>query len=170
MVGNDSDKNIFEQIYNAYKQDMYAVAFRILNNKFSAEDAVHDAFVRIAKNLKKITEAKCPQTRAFAVIIVRNTAIDIYNKNKKHSENTYNIDDCYNLMTEDDSSQGMNCSTLSKSIKSLPNSLKDALYLKCVIGHSTKSTAKLLGITTDAVHKRIQRARKMLAQNINNGG
>lgn len=168
IIDNEQDKDKFEQLYLTYKQDMYAVAYHILHNQFDAEDAVHDAFIRIAKNIEKIFEIKCPETHAFTVIIVRNTAINIYNKNKKSSENTCNLDDCYELSIEDEVIKEMDYEDLIESIKSLPDSLRDALYIRCVIGYSTKNTADLLGITIDATHKRIQRAKKILAKNINN--
>lgn len=168
IIDNEQDKDRFEQLYRTYKQDMYAVAYRILHNQFDAEDAVHDAFIRIAKNIEKIFEIKCPETHALMVIIVRNVAIDIYNKNKKISESTCNFDDCNEIIMEDEVIKEMDYENLIESIKSLQDPLRDALYIRYVIGYSTKNTADLLGITVDAVHKRIQRAKKMLAQNIDN--
>ncbi len=168
IIDNEQDKDKFEQLYLTYKQDMYAVAYHILHNQFDAEDAVHDAFIRIAKNIEKILKIKCPETHAFTVIIVRNTAINIYNKNKKSSENTCNLDDCHGLSIQDEVIKEMDYENLIDSIKFLPDSLRDALYIRCVIGYSTKNTADLLGITIDATHKRIQRAKKILAKNINN--
>lgn len=168
IIDSDEDRNKFEQLYITYKQDMYAVAYRILNNKCDAEDAVHDAFVRVAKNFEKISKIKCPEIRAFMVIIIKNTSIDIYNKNKKSSENTCILDDCHEIQTDDNITKEIDYQNLVDSIKSLPDTLKDVLYIRYVIGHSTKNTADLLGITADAVYKRIHRAKKMLAQNIDN--
>gem|GEM_PF-4323344 len=54
IIDNEQDKDKFEQLYLTYKHDMYAVAYHILYNQFDAEDAVHDAFIRIAKNIEVV--------------------------------------------------------------------------------------------------------------------
>lgn len=43
---------------------MFHVAMKILKNEFDAEDAVHQAFLSLIENLKKISDVKCPKTRA----------------------------------------------------------------------------------------------------------
>ncbi len=61
---------------------MFKVANSILKNTFDAEEAVNEAFLRIAINFSKVSEANQHKARKFAVITVRNVAIDIYNKKK----------------------------------------------------------------------------------------
>ena len=61
----------------------YAVAYRILNNASDAEDAVHDAFIKIAENMKKISDPVCPKTQSYVVTIVENKAIDLYRRKQR---------------------------------------------------------------------------------------
>ncbi len=42
------------QIYEKYKNDLYALAISLSNNKKDAEDAVHDVFVSFAQSVNKI--------------------------------------------------------------------------------------------------------------------
>lgn len=68
MIESDEDKSKFEQLYIMYKGLMFHVAMKILKNEFDAEDAVHQAFLSLIENLKKISDVKCPKTRAFCVV------------------------------------------------------------------------------------------------------
>lgn len=83
IIESDEDKSKFEQIYLKYRNLMFYVARKILNNQQDAEDAVHQAFVSIIENLEKISDVDCPKTRSYIVIIVERKAIDLMRKNEK---------------------------------------------------------------------------------------
>ena len=83
MIEGPEDRNKFEIVYEQYKNLMYYVAYRILREERDAEDAVHNAFVRIAEHIEKISEPVCPKTRAFVVLIVERTAINEYNRQRR---------------------------------------------------------------------------------------
>ena len=53
MIETPEEKSVFEQIYLEYRGLMYHVAYEILHNEQEAEDAVHQAFAKIAENIKK---------------------------------------------------------------------------------------------------------------------
>lgn len=80
MLESPEEKSILEQIYLEYRGLMYHVAYEILHNEQDAEDAVHHAFVKIAENIKKITDPVCPKTHSYVVTIVEHQAIDQYKK------------------------------------------------------------------------------------------
>lgn len=56
---------------------MFSKAMSILHNAALAEEAVQESFLKIAKNISKISDPNCSKTAAFIVIIVRNTALDM---------------------------------------------------------------------------------------------
>ena len=64
MIESDEDKSKFEQLYIMYKGLMFHVAMKILKNEFDAEDAVHQAFLSLIENLKKIAAA-CADAETF---------------------------------------------------------------------------------------------------------
>ena len=49
MIDTPEDRSKFERLYIEYRDVMYHVAYKILNNEQDAEDAVHQAFVKIAE-------------------------------------------------------------------------------------------------------------------------
>lgn len=68
MIDSPEDSDKFTEIYNKYKSIMHHVAFRILKNTQDAEDAVHEAFLKLAKNISKIGDVSCKKTQTFLVI------------------------------------------------------------------------------------------------------
>lgn len=89
MMDSQEDQSKFEKVYLTYRGLMYHVAYKILNNKHDAEDAVHSAFIKIAENIQKIGDPVCPKTQNYVVTIVENKAIDLYRANKRKNSSLY---------------------------------------------------------------------------------
>ena len=53
ITGGSDDKRKFIILYEKYSRLMMKVALNILHDSFLSEDAVHDAFVNVAKNMEK---------------------------------------------------------------------------------------------------------------------
>ena len=75
-IGTESEKSKFVQLYEAYQGLMFHTAFRLLRQPEDAEDAVHEAFLYLAKNISKISEPVSQKTKAYVVLIVESRAID----------------------------------------------------------------------------------------------
>ena len=139
---------------------MYGIAYSILRNREDAEDAVHNAFVRIADNYSKISNLSCNEIESYIVIIIRNSAIDIYRKNKRDNtsqELTENTSDRDNL-----SDMIITKELLKAAVKQLPDKYKDVLFLCVYEQHSAKETGKILGISESDVRVRLHRAKTVL--------
>lgn len=165
LIDSPEDKRKFERLYIGYKQTMYYAANRILKNNHSAEDAVHQAFLRIIDHLEKIDENDCHKTKAFLVVITEHIAIDIYRKQKR--ENNLSYDELEIYMT-DDRNQPDDCSNeVTLAISQLPINYSTVLRLKFSQGYNDTEIAQLLHINEDNVRKRISRAKKKLSQILN---
>ena len=62
----DSLKSLFE----AHNVIMYNMAFKILNNPEEAEEAVQEAFLRMAEKIDRILKIPCPKRVPYCIIIV----------------------------------------------------------------------------------------------------
>lgn len=158
MIDSPEDQSKFEKIYCEYKALMYYVAYKVLNNCPDAEDAVHNAFVKIAENIYKIDEAVCPKTQNYVVTIVENKAIDIYRANKRNETVEY-IDEIVGITVENQGLQG-----LAYCMTKLPPRYRQIILLKYYHGYSCKEIAKQLSITEANAIKLDQRAKKKLLQ------
>jgi len=158
MIESDEDGTKFELLYETYKPLMMYIARKILMNDDDACDAVHDAFLAIARNIKKIRMAESNETKALVAMITERKAIDIYRKRQKKQENETS-DECLSFVhsTTDTYNEG---SVLDK----LPIHYREVLILKYKYGYSNSEVAEILDSTTEAVHKMSYRAKKQLQE------
>ena len=156
MIDAPEDRSKFEQIYMEYRSMMFHIANRILTNEQDAEDAVHEAFLKIAENIEKIGDPKCPKTQGYIVTIVENKAIDLYRRRKKRqvvelSEELPGVTALY---------EGE--STLTACILKLPARYREVILLRYFQGYSVKEVAAILGLSLSAASKLDQRAKNRL--------
>ena len=55
LIEEDTLQQIFEQIYHQYRGLMYTRAYDIVQNSETAEDVVHESFIKIAKNMHMVS-------------------------------------------------------------------------------------------------------------------
>ena len=156
MIDSPADQSKFEVIYLEYRDTMYDVAYDILHNVHDAEDVVHHAFLKIAENIHKIGEPKCPKTKGYIVTIVENRAIDLYRAKRKHPVAPCN-DETIGIQVE---YKGPN--ELTGCILKLPMRQRHIIILKYSHGYDLKEVAKMLGITYVNALKIEQRAKAKL--------
>lgn len=153
----------FDRVYSLYKNLLFRIAHDILNNEQDSEDAVQDAFFKIAENLDKIADEDSPQTRNFAVVITRNICFNVLRKRKIHTD----IDEenvCADRSAEDEALSRFGVETLERALERLPEKYRDILYLTVYEEMSLHEAAKLLGITYENAKSRVKRARKKISE------
>ena len=166
LIDTDAEKQKFIIFYEQYRKLMFYIAKEILKDNHLAEDAVQEAFLRIAKNFHKTGTVTSHETKAFAVIITRNVAIDIYNKEKKITKINQYLSESIETET-DDFTEKTSYKKLLGYILELPEIYRDVLYLNLVYDYQFNEIANLLGISTENARKRVQRGKKILQEKIN---
>lgn len=158
------DKEKFEYLYEKYKNLMYAYAFRILKDSSSAEDAVHETYYRIAKNLSKIDNKSSRKTVNFMITIVKHVSYSMYKKiykNKIVSFDESEYEDINNFYTIDEIiARRLDYAELLKIIKSLDDKYKYPLILKYGNDFSISQIAIILDMKESTVSTRINRAKE----------
>lgn len=186
LLETETEKEEFELLYQTYRKLMHWVADSILQDKALAEDAVHEAFLRIIKNFHKINGILCPETKSYVVIIVRNVALSMREKEKRNAtgrtfsydQKNYNgeqpDDELYDILANlsygyDETADEICRKEIMNAILSLSDTLKEVLLLYGYFGYSIREIAISLHITEDVAYKRLQRARRKLAQKLERG-
>ena len=160
-ISDKDDRLKVERLYYMYRKLMYKEAFSILQDKHLAEDVISESFIRIINN-----ENDCPRTRNFLVIICRNVAKDIYRK--RHSESIIGItDDTESELTSDNNPSDIvigkeSAKRLAECISQLDPKYRDIFILRRAYNMSREDIAKTVGISEEAVKKRLQRAKAMI--------
>lgn len=159
-----------ERLYYNYRTLMYTEAFRILQDKHLAEDAVQESFERILPNLHKIDDSDTARTKSFLVIVCRNVAINIYNS-RIHLNKLENIEE--HLSTKDIPAVTdpldilVNRETLEKIsdvLCDMPDGYRDPLLLKQGCGFNRTEISSMLGIGVETVKKRLVRGKAKLVK------
>lgn len=158
MIDSPEKESKFKKIYTTYSGLMYHVAYKILNNEEDAEDAVHDAFIKIAENISKIDDPVCPKTRVYIVTIVENKAIDLYRRKQRRSHVLY-LDEISGFEVDES-----NVHDLAACIAKLPSRYQEIIVLKYRCGFSCREIAKQMNITEANAIKLDQRAKNRLFQ------
>ena len=78
VLNTEEEKKLFTEIYEKEHALLLKYALHKLGNQTDAEDAVAEAFLRLAKNFQKYSQKTCSELHKILVIIVRNIIIDKY--------------------------------------------------------------------------------------------
>lgn len=160
LLETNAERDLISDLYDRYQQDMYKTAFAVLHNKSDAEDIVHEAFIRIIKNIHKLQFDSVPKTRALLVTICKNAAIDLYNRKKKVTIGEdigeiievvdFNCFDQYKMVE------------IREALSKLDIDSKQLLYLCFELGYSVEQVSELFGVTQSAIYKRLAAVKKKL--------
>ncbi len=169
IIENSEDMLEVERIYNKYSKLLYKVAFEILNDQFSSEDAVQQSFLRVIKYHRKIDYNDSVKMRNLLITICKNVSIDILkSKNKFKSEDlTEEIVDTnesvLNLILNQE-----NLDQLTHNIRKLSPNYQEVIILRYSRNFSISEISILLDLDIRTVQKRIERAKTKLLQILSN--
>lgn len=162
-------------IFETYKNQMFGIAYSILNNTHDAEDVLIDNMIKICKNIDKFMGISKNDIKVLLYTYTKNAAINYYNAKK--NKQTVGLDEVYNYFSdEDDNDESFdNLSThddfvihnemfgdLQNHINKLSDKYKDIIILKYVEMYNNREIAKILDIPESTVSTRLNRALKKL--------
>ncbi len=167
LIDEPNDKEKFVEIYNTYKEIMFRKALSILHNEAVAEEAVQESFLKIAKNISKVSAVKSSRTAAFVIIIVRNTALNCLKS--EHINDTEiiayeTVDVSRDTLKEVFSELGFNY--LVNEITSLDPIYSDILSLKLIHQYSVSEICDILDIPVKTAESRLYRGKRILAKRL----
>ncbi len=167
MIDLEEDKRKFELLYEGYKFLMMKVAYDVLADEYLAEDAVHEAFVKLAKNMSKVGEVKARETKRYLITITKNASIDIYRKRSIQMQHEIYVDewkecDMHPTYIESDIDD-----RILSILTGLPVKYRDVFILKYASRLDNNEIAKMLNITEGNVRQRISRGKEMIQSAIN---
>ena len=150
------DVDSFGELYERHHRLAIGIAYSHLSDQHLAEDAVQEAFAVAARRLSSLRNGnRFPE---WLGTICRRTA-------RKMARSTTNgvpleTEPVADLREEHEEARGR----VRRALERLPKSQREVIYLHYFSGLSHKEIAAALGITSQAVHGRLQRARRVLAR------
>lgn len=83
MHKDKKDSELIEEYYNMYEQKIFRLSNVILGDKWQAEEAVQETFLRIIRHRDTVRRMSEEKRAAYITRIAKSIAIDMYRKNKK---------------------------------------------------------------------------------------
>lgn len=164
-IETEEEKISFEKIYLTYRKQMLFLALSILKNKPDSEDAVHDAFIGIANNMKTIQNLTVPDDlRNYVLKAAKNASLNILNRKKIRNECTslYDNEDIADSSFMDALCKKAEYTEVVRAIEKLDDIYRDALYYHFVLDLPIQKISKLLGRNPQTIKKQIYRGKKIL--------
>lgn len=169
MASNDK----FIQIYEQYYKLMYQVSYSILQNFEDTEDVLQEAFIRIDKNISKISDPFCLKTKNFVVIITKRLALNMLRKKKgmQAEELLATLEDVRIESSPERANENKTVHEIVKmAIRDLPDRYRDCLFLSLIDEYTPKEIADMLEIKEQTIYKRLKRGKKMLQNRLTEMG
>lgn len=155
------DLMLVESLYRKHRQMMYNAAYSILKNPERAEDAVHDAFVRVIAGIDKFKAYSRRENASYLVIVVKGIALNMLSDGDALSEE---LSEDYPAPTdvEGECIKKSELEEISKKIERLPPMMKSIAVLRFYKALSAGEIGELLGISESTVYSTISRIRDRL--------
>lgn len=165
MIDDEKEQSRFEQIYYSYRKQMLLVADRVLHNLDEAEDAVQNALLGIARNIKTVPQDERME-RAYVLTAARNAALQLLPKQQQRDQMLdiaeLSVESGDNLFLQAMSS--LDYDLLLRCLRQLDPIYRDVLLLVYVQEQSLDATADILGRKKETVRKQLQRGKRLLAE------
>lgn len=156
-----------EKLYAKHRKRMYGIAMSVLHNSHDAEDALHSAFLSVAKNIEKLGDPDSDKTAAYLLRAAKNTALNVCAKRNTLASREVSVgshsDVCDIGDALADATEKPQSGSLLNCMESLPDKYSIALELHFIEKYSIAQTAEILGENVSTVKQRLVRGKKMLA-------
>jgi RNA polymerase sigma-70 factor, ECF subfamily len=148
-----------EQIYRLHRKGLFALALAITGRPEAAEDAVHDAIVRLCRSGK--IPAGDPVAYVFAT--VRNAAVD--QKRKTGSVSIFDLPEPLQLPNSalDDLERDR---LIAGAIEDLPEDQREAVIMHLYTGLTFQQAAEVLELPLQTIASRYRRALAKLREQL----
>lgn len=156
VLESDADRQMFVEIYDQHHSQMERVAIKILKNQSDAEDSVQNAFMQVIRHFEKIYQIPCEDLPFWLISIVKNEAYMILRKQK----HVIPLEDWEGF--SDQAEDVSDYAALVELFADLPDTYRQVLEMKNLLGYTDKEIAAHLGITETSVSTRASRGRQLL--------
>ena len=144
------------ELYEEYSQTLYRIAFTYLKNRYDAEDALQETFLRLIRGRVAFVDAQ--HEKAWLIRTVSNVCRDMLKAKSRHH---LDLDAQTQLAAPEPEANA-----LLAAILALPGKYKTAVYLYYYEGYAVSEIADMLRQPPNTVKTWLFRARKALKESL----
>lgn len=150
----------FIRVYLPLGEGLYRVAFRLLDSREEAEDAIQDLYIKLWGRLDVLDEVKNPQ--AWCLTMMRNMCVD--RLRAKAGQQVLPLAE--SLPAEDVPESSTRMERTLAAVRALPPQSKELLRLRLVEDLSYEEIARRTGLTKIALRVAFHRLKNQLKNKI----
>ena len=154
----NKDKQSLVDFYEATKQDVYSFILSIIKNKEDAEDIFQEVYIKVYESSDSYQSYGKPL--AWVIIIAKNLC---YMKLRKKKKIIINIDEMYDLESDENLSDNVENKIILKSLfENINDEDRNIIILHIISGLKHNEIAKILDMKLSTVLSKYNRAIKKL--------
>lgn len=152
------DRRAQKQLYQLYAKRMYNVAYRILNDRGLAEDAIQEGFLAVFNGLSKFNQESSLETWMRRIMV--NKAVQLLKKETRLKFSSEEVE----VMDEDEEieSTAWSVEDIKKGIRSMPLGYQTVVNLYLIEGFDHQEISQILKISVSTSKSQYHRGRKLL--------
>lgn len=144
------------------REQLHALAWRMLGNEYDAEDAVQEVMLRLWSAGNSLRAYDNPA--AYATTMCKNLCLDKiklkkYNEEIDNQQNLSNSEDPYSLAERKEAGE-----LIRVIISKLPNLQRLIIEMKDIEGYEVAEIAEITGGSIDSIRMNLSRARKKVRE------
>jgi RNA polymerase sigma-70 factor (ECF subfamily) len=160
------DPAALDELYVRYGRTAFALAYRVLGNPESAEDAVQEAFLTIWRRAESYQQER-GAVRAWLLTVVRNRAIDLLRARESRPKVGATLDEITSLAAPeadpaDDALRRVEASAVRRALEELPSEQREAVELAFFGGLTYPEVAARTNTPLGTVKSRMRLAMERL--------
>ena len=152
-----------DELYRAHAAEVYRYVYAVLGNSADAEDITQTTFVNALRALERGEQPRKPTN--WLITIAHNLIRQRFRQQQSRPHEVELDRDVATLEADDD---GPSLDDLVRALQRIPPTQREALVLREMEGRSYKEIALILGVSTTALETLIFRARRSLAEELEN--
>jgi RNA polymerase sigma-70 factor (ECF subfamily) len=153
------DRQALGELYDRYASLALGLALRVVTDRFTAEDVVHDSFVAVWQHIGRFDPSR-GNLRGWLLTVVRNRAID----RVRATRSTVDVslaDEQSLLRTGPNPTWELTVARISArelraALASLPAEQREAIELAYFMGHTYREIARLTGVPEGTANGRLR--------------
>lgn len=160
-----------QSLYEQYADKLMAICVRYVGDRSSAEDVLHDTFLRIFSSIDHFHYRGEGSLRAWVERVAVNCSLEWLRRRKRRDE--IPLDDGIKGLNEESEPNFGDIGTIPQEvimqfIGELPDGYRSVFNLFCIEKHTHREIAEMLGINEKSSSSQLLRAKRMLSTKINN--
>jgi len=147
------ETRIIERLFDQYANQVLGYLRAMTCHSDLAEDALQEAFVRLARRAGHLSEVN--NLRGYLFRIARNEALRILRREKRRMERHQALASSELIQSRPGAAEhSMEIERLERELQKLPDRQREVVYLKCVEGLTFAQIGEVIGASQDTAASR----------------